>query len=304
MTLRNLKQKIIRNLFRILVDIGIIFHPYRRGKAMLINQGDWELSFFNADFLNDITGLMLYSLSCGYIPVVDLKDRKPGYINYTTFFEQPYGYGDIAKICHRTYGDYDYGYHVTHKKSDLRRWCKIYNRLVKLNRETRAYCDAEYNALIQPEWRVLGVIVRGTDFLTDPNPGLPIQPPVKEIIEETYNLLNSGKYTHIYLATECEEVYNKFAQSFPNQLIVNKRSYYDVIMKNQDIHRITNVHFDRENDNYVKSIEYLSSLVILSRCRALIGGNCGATLTALFFNNLHYEYTHIFNLGTKGDPRK
>jgi len=29
----------------------------------------------------------------------------------------------------------------------------------------------------------------------------------------------------------------------------------------------------------------------------LIGGNCGGTLGAIFFNNEKYEFTHVFDLG-------
>lgn len=305
-TIGVVRLKIVRKCFKILLDMGWSLDPYRKGKAMLIDTGDWELSFFNADFLNDITSLMLYSLIRGYVPYIDLRDRKHGYINYDTFFEQPF----LAKKemvvtkCKRTFGDYDYGYYVAFNSKELRRWCFIYNKLVKLNSATQQYIDAEYNSLIHPSFNVLGVVCRGTDFLTDPNPVLPVQPRVEDVLEEAVALLRTEKYSHIYLATECESVYKLFQERFPNQLIVNKRTYYDDIMKRHNIGRITNVHFERDNDNYYKSLEYLSSLVILSRCKALIGGCCGATMTALFFNNLSYEYTHIYNLGNKGSNGK
>lgn len=44
-------------------------------------------------------------------------------------------------------------------------------------------------------------------------------------------------------------------------------------------------------------LEYLSSIILLSRCTALVGGNCGGTLGALFFNDEKYEFVHVFNLG-------
>lgn len=304
--LEHIKIKIIRNCYKIALDLGWSLKPYRRNKAMLIDKGDWELSFFNADFLNDITSLMLYALARGYVPYIKLKDREPGYIDYDTFFQQPYMATNEAVVvkCNKTFGYYDYGYYVAFNSKELRRWCFIYDKLVKLNSATQQYIDAEYNSLIHPSFNVLGVVCRGTDFLTDPNPVLPVQPRVEDILEEAVALLRTEKYSHIYLATECESVYKLFQERFPNQLIVNKRTYYDDVMKRHNIGRITNVHFERDNDNYYKSLEYLSSLVILSRCKALIGGCCGATMTALFFNNLSYEYTHIYNLGNKGSNGK
>ena len=60
---------------------------------------------------------------------------------------------------------------------------------------------------------------------------------------------------------------------------------------------IKDVHFERKNDNYLSGLEYLSSIILLSRCTALVGGNCGGTLGALFFNDEKYEFVHVFNLG-------
>lgn len=47
----------------------------------------------------------------------------------------------------------------------------------------------------------------------------------------------------------------------------------------------------------LSGLEYLSSIILLSRCTALVGGNCGGTLGALFFNDEKYEFVHVFNLG-------
>ena len=51
------------------------------------------------------------------------------------------------------------------------------------------------------------------------------------------------------------------------------------------------MNFERENDSYYKGLEYFSSIVILSRCQALIGGNTGGSCAAMFMNNMKYEYT-------------
>jgi hypothetical protein len=52
-----------------------------------------------------------------------------------------------------------------------------------------------------------------------------------------------------------------------------------------------------ENEIYNRGIEYLSSIYLLSRCDALIGGNCGGSISALLMNGGKYEFTEIFNLG-------
>ncbi len=54
---------------------------------------------------------------------------------------------------------------------------------------------------------------------------------------------------------------------------------------------------DSDDANYWRSIQYLSSMAILSRCEGIVAGNCGGTCLALLMNNMHYRYTYIFNLG-------
>lgn len=89
-----------------------------------------------------------------------------------------------------------------------------------------------------------------------------------------------------------------YRQRFPDKILENKRVYYDDIYDQDDsISYIKDVHFERKNDNYLSGLEYLSSIILLSRCTALVGGNCGGTLGALFFNDEKYEFVHVFNLG-------
>lgn len=71
----------------------------------------------------------------------------------------------------------------------------------------------------------------------------------------------------------------------------------DIYDQDDSISYIKDVHFERKNDNYLSGLEYLSSIILLSRCTALVGGNCGGTLGALFFNDEKYEFVHVFNLG-------
>ena len=103
------------------------------------------------------------------------------------------------------------------------------------------------------------------------------------------------------MATEEEKIYQMFEEAFPGQIIINKRQYYDEFyeIKNKfgDEARISWVHNDRENDNYYKSLEYLSSVFLLSKCNALIGGSCGGTQAAIYMNGNQYEYKYLFDLG-------
>ena len=104
-------------------------------------------------------------------------------------------------------------------------------------------------------------------------------------------------YERIYLATEDERIYDQFVAAFPGLILVNKRSYYDKAMAKQNVKAIGLVQFKRENDNYWKGLEYLSSIYIVSKCCALLAGFCGATQLALLLNNDHYERFKVYDLG-------
>lgn len=95
------------------------------------------------------------------------------------------------------------------------------------------------------------------------------------------NLKSLFKYA-IYLATEERKIRDAFEKAFPDKILENKRVYYDDIYDQDDsISYIKDVHFERKNDNYLSGLEYLSSIILLSRCTALVGGNCGGTLQFL-----------------------
>ena len=109
--------------------------------------------------------------------------------------------------------------------------------------------------------------------------------------------MESEGYEYIYLATEDGRIDKAFRDVFGDKLLINNRNYYDEIYNNQKIELIKDVHFDRDNDDYLKGVEYLSSIVILSKCDSLLAGNCGGSQAAVFLNRLKYKKCNIYNLG-------
>jgi hypothetical protein len=102
---------------------------------------------------------------------------------------------------------------------------------------------------------------------------------------------------YIYLATEEKRIENQFTAAFPNKIITNKRTYYDEMFYKKQMTEIYQVFDNRNNAIYEDGLSYLSSMYLLSRCNALIAGNCGGATSALYLNDGKYEYWHLFNLG-------
>ena len=143
----------------------------------------------------------------------------------------------------------------------------------------------------------LGVICRGTDYIKLKPQGHPVQPTVEQVIERARVLMEQYQLERIYLATEELAIYEKFEKAFPGLVIVNKRQYYDGIFNANNMSYIYEVQFNRDNDIYLKGLEYLSSLQLLSKCDVLLGGNCGGACAALYMNNMRYEHVELFRLG-------
>ncbi len=90
-----------------------------------------------------------------------------------------------------------------------------------------------------------------------------------------------------------------FTKRFPDKVIVNKRKYYDDLNIDYSKHMLAGAKFGMENDKYLQGMEYLSSMVILSKCNSLIGGWCGGTCAANYMKavnmniNTYFPWEHI-----------
>lgn len=276
----------------------------KKGKYTIIEKGKYNYNTFSAFYLNNMISLILMNILKGNIPIVKYKTKLKNTRsnNWSDFFEQPIieikesinSFKKEQKVNCR----FKPAFSTIYSKRKLRIWGNIYNEFIKFNSEFENYFKTEYDNLIKGK-KVLGVICRGTDYIKTKPKYHPIQPKIEDIIKESEELLKKKKYDYIYLATEEKKYYQMFIEKFGKDIIItNQRKYYDSIYdKMEEKSLLYSVSFNREDDQYQKGKEYLSSLKLLSRCDGLIGGHCGGSDLALFFNNCKYDYVHIYNLG-------
>lgn len=270
---------------------------------VVIREGLYHYEAFNFCYLNNMLANCLDILSKGYVPIIDLSERNEGENNWEMFFEQPFAKENLNMMSEKKLIYWDYraefwpGFQAPYDELQRNVWMKLYRDFMAFNDETKQYIENEYQKLIQPEMRVLGVLVRGTDYITQKPKDHPIQPSLEEVISTAKKKMSEYSLEYIYLATEEEAVSKVFRETFPGKVIENKRHYYDRFYSEQ-AEWIDQVKFGERDEIYVKGVEYLSSIYILSKCNALIGGNCGGSCAALFMNNDRYEYCNLFDLGT------
>lgn len=181
-------------------------------------------------------------------------------------------------------------------------YCRLYAKYIRFDDSVAEYVRKEQDELLKNKGVVLGVLIRGTDY-TQGKPYMhPVQPSPEQVIEEAVRLRETCHWDYIYLATDEYAVEKLFRNTFPDKCIVNKRAYYDQFdFRNK---YLIDVKLERDNDEYLRGLEYLSSMNLLSKCDMLIGGMCGGSQMALIMNNNQYKYVHLFDLGNYGESGK
>lgn len=272
-------------------------------------------------YINNIIPHIAYAIAKGYIPVIDMQNHPSLYQKGTEnawerFFEQPCGIGldDIRNgqiiVAPNTFW-YRWGPNSCPLMSDdeTRMWGRIYQEFIRHNQKTTAYLSDEMSSILTSPQKTLGTLYRGTDYTKGHATGHPIQPSMQKFADTVEAMLNGNGYEYIYLASDERGIVEYMNQRFPRRILINKRVYYDEAENvdysnyNYDHIGISGARFDREDNEYLIGIEYISSMNLVATCDAFVAGACGGTTAVLYLNNLRFKETQIFNLGRYGfDP--
>lgn len=161
-------------------------------------------------------------------------------------------------------------------------WEKIYAKYIKLQPEVIQYVDDEFEKIIKPHGRVLGVLVRGTGYREGKPFNHNIQPEMDELIDKINEYKDKYNWEYIYLATEEEKYEQLLKNEYPGKILTNKREYDNE---------------NSERSGHQAGLEYLSSMYLLSKCNMLIAGLCGGSQAAILMNQHNYEHIHVYDIG-------
>ena len=254
---------------------------------------------------NSILGYLRIADINGYIPIVDLKNYKNLYLEnedigiknaWEYYFEQPSDYtlNDVLRsknviyssgISPREASPYVLNF-LLHYTNKANYYFEIINKRIRIRDEIQQEIDNNFKNLIADK-RVIGVLSRGSGLLNVS--GHAIQPDIQTLIDKTKEMLIKWNCEYVYLSSEEDFVVEIFQKHFGNNLLKNNRVRLSAIDKKNS------VSFD-ENDKYLKGIEYLTDIVILSKCNCLIGSIVGGSIGAIEMNQGRYEHKYLFNL--------
>lgn len=234
-----------------------------------------------------VWGGIAYAYNHQMIPVVDMKNLKNQYLpeellgkhNAWEDFFEPLNEYDLDEI-------YDSQYVVlsgidTHIDGAMETKSTVYR--------SNIICQIEhaYSVLFPNDGKILGVVYRGTDY--NRAYGHTASGELEEYIEYVKNYMTQIEYKYIFLATEVDEATTKFKERFGNQVFWVEQKRYKAMERRW----LCSIHFERENDEFKKGMEYITVLDLLSRCDAIVGTNTGTVRAAIVLNQKKYEYINI-----------
>ena len=258
----------------------------------------------------------VYAFEHGYIPVIDFKHVKNNMISDTdvnrvngweTLFLQPTQYDLDSALaskhkviidCHgngtlRFKGSTDINWQ---DPISIKYWHDYFTKIIKIKPTIMSEIEENFNQTFGQNDRILGVKIRGTDYILNKPYGHPIQPNPTDVIAHAYRIIKLYNCNKLFLSCEDAKISDMFKDKFGPMLITGNVKYqlsgdeylYDYYAKNQI-------------NNFENNLEYLTNTIFLSKCNCLITSQNSTTTSLRLWRSLNnYEYLYIYDLGTYG----
>lgn len=172
-------------------------------------------------------------------------------------------------------------------------WRDIYRKYIRLSGEALAFVEKQRQLIFKDTTeKVLGCIVRGTDYIQGRPLNHPVQPLPEDVLKKAEEVMAQKGYGKLFLATEDANVLKLFQERLGDKLLyVEQQRYEDgkTPLALQD-------NFAKETSPKEEGMKYLAVIYLLGGCDALIGGRCGITTIAYLISS-GFEYEYLWNLG-------
>ena len=265
-----------------------------------------------------VMGHVRYAQSKNWIPVVDMQNYANPYLapeklgmenSWEYYFEQPFRVGLEEAYsgenvvlsdgdCIKPYPGHSIKF-LEGRTYELEEWrALIKSGLIAIKPELmEEILEVRQRLLPSEEERPLGVILRGTDYHVRKIKGRPVPPPIDFAKSVVNSKLKSWGYKKFFLATEDKKIIASFQKTFGDRCIILDREYVDYNSVKDKF--VSNCRIDRENDNYLQGKDYITQIVLLSMCGALVGARCSGNTVAMLMSDT-FKHTYFFNCGRYG----
>jgi hypothetical protein len=172
-------------------------------------------------------------------------------------------------------------------------WRMIANKLIPIKNEIIKESNIIIKRIFKKSTNVLGVLLRGTDYIAKKLNGHAIPPRTEDAINDIKLLDNKNKYDWIFLSTEDNNIRQKVIRGIGikvKYLLNKKQIFYNYTKKSPLAYNIdfkANIEFNKI---------YLLNIIILSKCLDFLGANTSGTIGVFILTNGFRKYK-IYNLG-------
>lgn len=170
-----------------------------------------------------------------------------------------------------------------------------YNRYLRFNDQTYSYFNDELQSLLTSK-EVLGVFMRGTDYINLKPKNHPKVPSIAEMFKSVDKELKNNLYRKIYLATEDITIVQAFKEKYGKSFVLTNKTIY----LNEDYNKdkwISNIVLGIKDEYYQRGLTYLSSMNILANCSSIVACVAGGSSLAITLNNNKYKHLKLIKKG-------
>lgn len=172
-------------------------------------------------------------------------------------------------------------------------WHNMANKYIPIKNEIIKQSYIIIKELFKESRNVLGVLLRGTDYIARKPPTHPIPPETKDVIKDVKLLDYKNKYDWIFLATEDQNIRQEFigAIGIKVKFLLNK---FEIS------YNYTTKEYLSNNINYKMNREfnknYLLNIIILSKCLDFISARTSGAIGVFILTEGFRNY-NVYNLG-------
>lgn len=258
-------------------------------------------------------GQIVASLNNGYIPLIDtinadniftVLSQKYDINAWELYFGQPFGtsYTDLVPGQEIRITDGIPNFMPTYNMDCLLNhdliefWRSIMRKYMPISIDMTNRINSLLTKLpFRSDAKILGVLCRGTDYTNMRPYNHPVQPSLNLVLSKASEMMSKYQCDYCYLATEDQEILNAFRNKFQDKLLITQDIYYTSDLTES----INQININRHIDLHHKNVEYLTALILLSKCQYFIGGRTSGTVASLLLAD-HFDETYIWNCGRYG----
>ena len=180
-------------------------------------------------------GCVVKHLIRGEIPIIDMQTDKNMYNRYNSssnenpwesFFSQIDGYSLISVkkyakkikyyICHPNAAFPDRN--IFFNLELIKFWHNIAKIYMQIKENILKEANNIMKSLFKGNKNVLGILMRGTDFIAARPKNHPIPPKIENVMQDIRKMNNKNNYKYYFLSTEDDNIRNAFIKKYGNKL--------------------------------------------------------------------------------------